>query len=765
MKAGFLLLVPILFLACAFIQGVNAADTHTAADCSSGAIQTAIGTASDGDTVSVPACDKTIWTGSVTIPSSKGITLQGAGTVYSNGIYSSSGTYIDLGTNSLIVQTKPSGNSQVRITGFHFSHSGRDSTNAAIIMRGQSMEYDNGAQNWRIDHNYFNFNGETDTSHPGVMVKGWTWGLVDHSVFYHQGRAIFVHMGTDVSDNRWGESSWDIDLGGPIDWGGPKAVYFEDNWFYGDQIAYDDQIIDSNYGARIVFRFNHVEDMYYEAHSGCSSGIYARSSLQNEVYKNTFVIHQVDGTPTIYRGTSIRGGTFLIWDNSVTGTFRSSNPFNVDYPPGCYDCSAGGYYDPYDQGKCTTPICGDQIGTGPDASHSGLSYQPGYAWNNKVDGVLKDVTTGVCGPEVTQDGREYFNEGTGDVGRGTTLPGACTVNTAYFKTNQGTFGALYKCTSSNTWTLYYTPYEYPHPLQSGTSPPQTCPDGTCFSGETCPADSCCNGVSYTASQICCSGIVYTGNCCSSSDCSSGYTCSSHVCVQSSQTCSQLGGTDCCASGEICPGTSYSGASDCSGACCSQTCTAGSKTITVDSTYSGYSTAPIDDGVVDAYGGKSTTWASAESLTDPHWITISFPSTIQISYANLWWAYNSVQQELMDSQQVQVQYWDGSSYITAATLPYSRYSANSSVTFSPVTTSSIRFYQPAGMGNPSYPDVLWITEAEYGYTQACIHKSDTDCSGCVSQPELMSFISRWYTNNQDVTLRELIETIGLWKRGC
>ena len=31
----------------------------------------------------------------------------------------------------------------------------------------------------------------------------------------------------------------------------------------------------------------------------------------------------------------------------------------------------------------------------------------------------------------------------------------------------GADGVLYRCTSTNTWTLYYTPYTYPHPLQNG----------------------------------------------------------------------------------------------------------------------------------------------------------------------------------------------------------------------------------------------------------------------------------------------------------
>jgi hypothetical protein len=27
-------------------------------------------------------------------------------------------------------------------------------------------------------------------------------------------------------------------------------------------------------------------------------------------------------------------------------------------------------------------------------------------------------------------------------------------------------GVLYKCTAPNTWSLFYTPYTYPHPLQA-----------------------------------------------------------------------------------------------------------------------------------------------------------------------------------------------------------------------------------------------------------------------------------------------------------
>ena len=51
-------------------------------------------------------------------------------------------------------------------------------------------------------------------------------------------------------------------------------------------------------------------------------------------------------------------------------------------------------------------------------------------------------------------------------------------------------------------------------------------------------------------------------------------------------------------------------------------------------------------------------------------------------------------------------------------------------------------------------------------KACAHKSDNNpCNGCISNTELFTFIDRWKMDNQDVTIRELIEAIGLWKRGC
>jgi len=58
--------------------------------------------------------------------------------------------------------------------------------------------------------------------------------------------------------------------------------------------------------------------------------------------------------------------------------------------------------------------------------------------------------------------RVNFN-GTAGIGQGLlkARPNTCAPSVGYWATDTNT---LYTCTAPNTWTNFYTPYIYPHPL-------------------------------------------------------------------------------------------------------------------------------------------------------------------------------------------------------------------------------------------------------------------------------------------------------------
>lgn len=125
------------------------------------------------------------------------------------------------------------------------------------------------------------------------------------------------------------------------------------------------------------------------------------------------------------------------------------------------------------------------------------ALEPLYFWNNTAS-----VAPGWGGNYVSSDtggrlvsNQDYYLEasgvqtsatspfnGTTSTGWGTLAnrPTTCTTGVGYFATDQGSWntstsnpygvqqngadGVLYTCTATNTWTLYYTPYTYPHPL-------------------------------------------------------------------------------------------------------------------------------------------------------------------------------------------------------------------------------------------------------------------------------------------------------------
>ncbi|MGB5105839.1 MAG: hypothetical protein WBP29_15255 [Candidatus Zixiibacteriota bacterium] len=135
------------------------------------------------------------------------------------------------------------------------------------------------------------------------------------------------------------------------------------------------------------------------------------------------------------------------------------------------------------------------------------------------------------------------------------------------------------------------------------------------------------------------------------------------------------------------------------------------TPSVSSTYPGYSTARITDGVLNPFGGFSSTWSTAESSTAPHWIEIDFGASRVVKRVVIYWAWNPVQQRWMTSQQFKLQAWGGSAYNDVTVINNPTLDSCTVVSIVPTATTKFRYYQSANMGPSTYPLVVWVSELE------------------------------------------------------
>jgi hypothetical protein len=178
--------------------------------------------------------------------------------------------------------------------------------------------------------------------------------------------------------------------------------------------------------------------------------------------------------------------------NSGTGSNWDGN-FDVSSGYPCLDQPARG------QGDLLSGDFPNEINTiSKDIIWPHQALEPIYEWNNVGDFVSgwggSGYVNNTAGLSRMLQNRDYYlyrgntncNPGarscTAGVGVGTLAqrPATCTTGSesgsgvAWWATDAGgnwnttnrtaNDGALYKCTATNTWTLYYTPYVYPHPL-------------------------------------------------------------------------------------------------------------------------------------------------------------------------------------------------------------------------------------------------------------------------------------------------------------
>lgn len=465
----------LLSLLLILIPATSIADTHNAASCSSADVATAIAAASNGDTVAIPAGTCT-WTSGISLSSNKLLTLKGAG---------ATSTVISHGNITAITMIGAH-----RITGIGFNLIAAGGFTIHVRQKG-----------WRIDH--CSFTNSVGSSQYTIQATGANEtvlpaGLIDNNNFI-QGRVVIDGMGTFLKNSGF----WAAD---PVV-GKADQVYIEDNTFY-KTVGGGGNVVDTNYASSYVARYNTVTGTTeFMVHGWQDEG--HRGARSWEIYGNSFTASANSWAVAIWP----RSGTGIIAFNLFAGDYDHDITFDDRRAAGsCDDCYVVGYCDgsSYADGNIEANgwPCRDQIGRGKDASvwsanttnpAPSQASAPAYLFANRRG--ASEVTTYIhnnCGAWILKD-RDYYEpptgafDGTTGTGCGTLAnrPGTCTAGVGYWATDQscsdltGMVGAtpstpisgtLYKCTATNTWTAYYTPYTYPHPLRGETD--ETAPTAT-----------------------------------------------------------------------------------------------------------------------------------------------------------------------------------------------------------------------------------------------------------------------------------------------
>jgi hypothetical protein len=233
------------------------------------------------------------------------------------------------------------------------------------------------------------------------------------------------------------------------------ALIFEDNTFTTNSSQANNAWMESFYGAISVWRYNTFNYFWIDFHGNTGIG-----TRWWEIYNNTF---NGGSNPTCC-SVNARDGSGIVYGN-VRGS-GSMGPFG-------FCAEVAGYPAKYQIGRGTNQVL-----------FPAYSFQNGIS--DDVDGCAGLAVSGM----VAANRDIYLSAGANcpaggncasGVGNGTTLPTTCTTNTAFWKTDAGgnwdtthggaNDGALFKCTSTNTWTQYWVPSTYPDPLQGGGAPP------------------------------------------------------------------------------------------------------------------------------------------------------------------------------------------------------------------------------------------------------------------------------------------------------